>query len=366
MKTTWAIAIKDLRVIARDRTGLLFILFVPLLFAVFFGTMYGGDERRPIAMAVVDEDQSQVSLAYVQGLIDDETLEVETLNLAAAEKGVRKGKFVARLRLLKGFGMLFNQSATGARPKAELGFDPTMRAEAAMLEGMLTRNAMKQAGLSMELAPIQLTQKPMVDAHAPTEPDPFDLSFPQGIVWGLLSVVMAFTTSLVNERTTGTLLRLEVAPIHPRQILAGKAIACFLMNLVVMALLLTLGVGAFGIAPASWPLLGVALLSVSLCMTGLMMLLATFGNNERTTGNIGWTVMMILAMTGGGMIPLFFMSDWMVTASQISPVMWSITVLEGALWRGFTTAEMLNPCAILVGVGALAFAAGSLRFKRAS
>lgn len=366
MKTTWAIAIKDLRVIARDRTGLLFILFVPLLFAVFFGAMYGGNDRRPIALAVVDDDQSEVSATYVQGLLDDEALEIETLSLAAAERGVRQGKYVARLHLRKGFGSLFNQSALGDRPELELDFDPTMRAEAAMLQGLLTRNAMVQVGFSMDLAPIKLTQAPLFDPEATNEPKPFELSFPQGIVWGLLSVVMAFTTSLVNERTTGTLLRLEVAPIHRHQILAGKAIACFLMNVVVMALLLVLGVGAFGIQPASWPLLAVALFSVSACMTGLMMLLATFGNNERTTGNIGWTVMMILAMTGGGMIPLFFMSDWMVSASQFSPVMWSVTALEGALWRGFSTAEMLKPCAILLGVGALAFTAGALRFKRAS
>jgi ABC-type transport system involved in multi-copper enzyme maturation permease subunit len=315
-------------------------------------------------LAVVDNDHSEVSADYVQGLVDDEALEIETLSLAAAERGVRQGKYVARLHLRKGFGAQFNQSALGGRPELELDFDPTMRAEAAMLEGLLTRNAMLQVGFSMDLAPIKLNQTPLFNPEATTEPKPFELSFPQGIVWGLLSVVMAFTTSLVNERATGTLLRLEVAPIHRHQILAGKAIACFLMNLIVMALLLVLGVGAFGIQPISWPLLAAALLSVSICMTGLMMLLATFGNNERTTSNIGWTVMMILAMTGGGMIPLFFMSDWMVSASQFSPVMWSITALEGALWRGFTFAEMMKPCAILVGVGALAFTTGSLRFKR--
>jgi ABC-type Na+ efflux pump permease subunit len=98
MKTTWAIAIKDLRVIARDRTGLLFILFVPLLFAVFFGAMYGGNDRRPIALAVVDEDQSEVSAAYVQGLADDDALQIETLTLAAAERGVGTTPLTERLR----------------------------------------------------------------------------------------------------------------------------------------------------------------------------------------------------------------------------------------------------------------------------
>ena len=76
--------------------------------------------------------------------------------------------------------------------------------------------------------------------------------------------------------------------------------------------------------------------------------------------------MMMLAMTGGGMIPLFFMSDWMASFSQYSPIMWSITALEGSLWRGYTATEMFTPCAILLSVGAIAFVAGALRFKHST
>ena len=366
MNTIWTIAIKDLRVISRDRTGLLFILFIPLVFAVFFGSMYGGDQGRAITLAVVDEDQTEASIDFVQGLIQDEALDIETMNLAESESGVRQGDYAARLRIKRGFGVLFRMSAMGMRPEIELGFDPTMRAEAAMLEGLLSRNAMTQIGFSMDMAPIELTTVPIFDNDTASEPKPFDLSFPQGIVWGLISVAMAFTTSLVNERTTGTLLRLDIAPIHRSQILAGKATACFLMNIAVMILLLIMGVGFFGIKPASWSLLMVALISVASCMTGIMMILATFGDNERTTTNIGWTVMMLLAMTGGGMIPLFFMSDWMASFSQFSPIMWSVTALEGALWRGYTLQEMLIPCGILFSVGAISFATGALRFKQST
>ena len=57
MSRIWAITIKDLRLIARDKSGLFFLLFFPIIFAVFFGSMYGGGEGRAIPMAVLDLDE---------------------------------------------------------------------------------------------------------------------------------------------------------------------------------------------------------------------------------------------------------------------------------------------------------------------
>jgi ABC-2 type transport system permease protein len=41
-----------------------------------------------------------------------------------------------------------------------------------------------------------------------------------------------------------------------------------------------------------------------------------------------------------------------------SPVKWAILGIEGAIWRGFSLSEMLLPCAILLGFGAICFAIG--------
>jgi len=364
MSTVWAIAAKDLRVLGRDRAGLLFILFIPVLFAVFFGAMYGGeDESKVLAIAVVDKDQSAASKKFIQGLQEEAGLEATLTSEEDGESGVRQGQFVARIRLHEGFGERFGDFLQGPPPQVDIGGDPSRRAESAMLEGMLMRNALRQAGIPSEMSPVMVQWTPITAPDETEMPDPFELSFPQGIVWGLLSVVMAFSTSLVNERSTGTLVRLQIAPIQKGHILGAKALACFILSFVVCGLLMILGTVAFGVRPHSWPLLVLALLCVSTAMTGLMMFLATFGKTERSTQNIGWTLMMLMAMAGGGMIPLFFMSDWLVTISQFSPVMWAVTSLEGALWRGFDLQEMLKPCAILLGVGVVAFSAGVARFK---
>jgi len=363
MRLIWAIAKKDLLCLFRDRTGLLVILFVPILFAVFFGTMYSDDPNPTIKLAVVDEDQSEASKSYIQGLANDENLDIRTLDLAEADRAVLHEKVLGRIRIEKGFAERFLKPLAPAPPIIDLALDPSRLAEGSVLEGLLTRNAFAQADVPMDLAPIQLKSSDLVQSKTSKAPDAFELSFPQGIVWGLLSVVMAFSTSLVNERTKGTLVRLQTAPIQGSAVLAGKALACFIMNGLISAVLLILGIVGFGIWPTSWVLLGLGLVCISVAMTGIMMLLATFGDNERTTSNIGWTVMLILAMTGGGMLPVYFMSDWLAAASQFSPVKWAVISVEGPLWRGYTFDEMILPCAILLSVGIVAFAAGTQRFR---
>ena len=72
---------------------------------------------------------------------------------------------------------------------------------------------------------------------------------------------------------------------------------------------------------------------------------------------------MPLTMIGGAMIPLFVMPAWLVRLSALSPVKWAILALEGATWRQFGWSEMALPCAILLGVGLVAFTIGTRVFR---
>ena len=93
------------------------------------------------------------------------------------------------------------------------------------------------------------------------------------------------------------------------------------------------------------------------------MLLSVLGKTEQSAGGIGWAVLLVMAMLGGGMIPLFIMPGWMQTLSHVSPVKWSILAMEGAIWRGFSFGEMMLPCGILLGVGLACFAIGVRAFS---
>ena len=196
----------------------------------------------------------------------------------------------------------------------------------------------------------------------------FALTFPQGIIWGVMGCALGFSISLVTERTRGTLVRLLVAPVSPMQILMGKALACFLTTQAVSVFLLIIGVAVFGVRPTSWPLLILAVLATGVCFVGIMMLLAVLSPSERAGSGLGWGVLLLFSMIGGGMIPLFFMPPWMRSISVVSPIRWAVLALEGGIWRGLTLTEMLLPLAILTGIGIVGFAAGTrgMRLARQS
>ena len=80
-------------------------------------------------------------------------------------------------------------------------------------------------------------------------------------------------------------------------------------------------------------------------------------------GGMGWAILTLFAMMGGGMMPLFFMPAWMQSVSHVSPVKWAIVALEGPIWRGFTFHEMITPCAILIAIGLVFFFVGTKMFR---
>jgi len=124
-----------------------------------------------------------------------------------------------------------------------------------------------------------------------------------------------------------------------------------------------LGIFVFGIPVASYSKLAIGLVIVSGSFVGFMMLLSVLGKTERAASGIGWGVLMIFAMIGGGMLPLFFMPDWLKALSNISPIKWGILALEGAIWRDFTFQELLQPYLVLAVFGLVTFFIGVRLFR---
>ncbi|MEW6363348.1 MAG: ABC transporter permease [Acidobacteriota bacterium] len=415
MRTIATLALKDLRILARDKSALFWVVVFPLLMAVLFGAMFGGGggrERAKMKIGLVDEDNSKESRAFAEQIGASDSLAVVPTSRQEGLDDVRRGKLTACLILLKGFSR--SMPVFTDRPAYEVGIDPSRTAEAGFLQGLLiqamfsrmtermadpadssamiaqlTADLCNEPGLSAvqrdaltsfmregarffgTLAPELAKGKapfgkmPTVpvtrDARMPTSG--YQISFPQALLWGLIGSVITFAVSIVRERTLGTLLRLRVAPIPHIMILAGKAAACATTCVLVATALLLIGIAAFGLRVYSPLTLVLVVGCAATCFTGIMMLLSVLGRTEQAVGGSSSGVTIIMAMFGGGMIPLFIMPGWMQAASNFSPGKWAVLAFEGALWRQFTPAEMLVPCTVLVAVGALSFAAGALRLR---
>jgi ABC-2 type transport system permease protein len=191
----------------------------------------------------------------------------------------------------------------------------------------------------------------------------FAISFPQGVVWGLMGCVMGFGVSLVQERRRGTLLRLCIAPISRNQILLGKAAACFAACMIVQAILL-IAARFMGVRIAHPAIMVTAVLASSIGFTGVMMLLAGLSRSEGAAQGLGRALLLVLALIGGGSIPLFFMPKLMQQISSVSPFKWATLSIENGLWRAEGWDAMLVPSGVLLGIGVIGFVVGQAAMRR--
>lgn len=416
MKAVLALALKDLRLLTRHRGDFFFVVAWPILLAVLFGVIFAAppEGRSPLEVALVDEDGTDGSRAFAARLGRKGGLDVATVSRPEAEALVRQGKRMAWVALKPGFGEAAANPFGGSAPSVEMGIDPVRKAEAAMLEGLLAREAAERlqerlsdrdasrrmvadalsrlryappwsperkrnerflAELDRWLAEAPadgaggVTLQPLAVERTAAAPDrrgprrSFEFTFPQGMLWGLLACAANFAIGLVRERTTGTLGRLLTAPLTRRQILLGKALACFLAMVAVEALLVATGVLGFEVRPMSWPLLAAAVTAAATAFTGIMMALSVVADTEQSASGAAWATLLVFALLGGGMVPLFVMPGWMLTASGVSPARWAILAFEGALWRGFSPAEMGLPLGVLLAIGAAGLVVGVRLFR---
>jgi ABC-type multidrug transport system permease subunit len=111
-----------------------------------------------------------------------------------------------------------------------------------------------------------------------------------------------------------------------RQILLGRP--RLLLAMIAVEALVIVGVLGFGVRPTSWPLLAAAVLAAATAFTGIMMVLSVLGGTEQSASGAAWATLLVFALLGGGMVPLFVMPRWMLTASGVSPAKWAILAFE--------------------------------------
>ncbi len=145
MREIWHMAAKDLSLLVRDRAGLFWLLAFPLIMALFFGSVMGGmggsGGRGKMRLAFVDETSgSQYAIEYRKLLSESNALSVTDTNMVDARQSVRVGRRSAYIALMPDTAAQSGLSLyPGGIPRFEVGIDPSRKAEAAVLQGLLTQ-----------------------------------------------------------------------------------------------------------------------------------------------------------------------------------------------------------------------------------
>ncbi len=424
----FAIALKDLRLLSRDRGALFFTIVFPLIVAVLFGMVFGRvSTPGPLDVVVVVTEDGPLARSFAAALQADSALDVQVAaNREGAVEIVRKGKAAAAIILPDGFDARAEALFSGGSMPVDLFGDPSRAPELGLLEGKLMEIGFRQFMLAVtdsdrlgrqtidikrqlenskdlseeersaiiklfagaqelsavrkaegekqtkkndgmwEFRPVRIRTE-MLAQKKSEPPSTYAVTFPQGIVWGLAGCVMAFVTTLANERAQGTLTRLRAAPLSMHLILASKGIACVVSSMIMQSLILVLAWFVFDVRPINLPMLMFAMLVISISFTALAMMIAALFRSGGGTDGAGRALILVLAIVGGGSIPLVFMPPILRSISVVSPFRWAIAAIEGPLWRGGSIADQFASIGSIALVGLVCAAislGGMARWRR--
>lgn len=399
--------------LTRDRVAQAMTFLLPIIFFSIFAVVFGsqGDAvTAGIRVAVVDEDQSELSHRLVDGLKKESGLRVRTtaavdaagpvLDRPAAERLVKNGDVPVAVVIPRGLGQAFGQSGFGGGPAIVLLADPSDPIASNMVGGLMQKVTMTVApDLMMEggmrqfetyAGPLTPQQRSAVDEWIPQlKPGGTPgaagaaamgvavqvvdvmrsgnqrgslVSFyaaGTGVMFLLFSMVGAAGFVLLEEAESGTLERLLCTRVGMSGILFGKWAFLVALGFAQLSVMFLWGSVAFGL-PLFSHLGGfvVMTLATTAAAAALALVLATIARSRAQLSGFSTILILTMSALGGSMFPRFLMSE---TMQQIGLVTFNAWALDGYLkvfWRNAAVWELWPQVAVLSGL-AVVFLTGA-------
>ncbi len=390
MQVVW-IALKDLRLAARDRTGLLLLLVMPLVLITVLGFAFGGAfASRPaigrFEVGVVDQDGGQLATAFWDVLQDEslqELLVPTTLTADAANEAIKTGKLAGAIVIPPNFT---SDVLGGQTANLKVWRDPGQQLRPMIIETvaqsfvdnlLATRLVVEEAlrsgqniepheieSLGLQIAIEMNRVKVRLQADAIASGKHVDSFLYYAI--GMACMFLLFSGSLglqsiASEERRQTLARMMVSPTAKIRFLLGKSLGqvnIAVIQFVILYLVTRLVFQTDWGSPLAVMLLALA---YAFAVTGLSMLVAALIPN-RAAAVSAWSIgVQIMAALGGSMVPLSQFPSFMLKVAHISPCYWG---LRGFLDLATGLPLPLVNIFVLAATGLIGITLGTWRLAR--
>ena len=182
-------------------------------------------------------------------------------------------------------------------------------------------------------------------------------------IFGVFFIVLTLASSFLQEKNDGTFQRILTAPLSKTALVIGKLLPYYLVNLIQIALMFSVGVVFFGLRLGNLPALILVSLALSAAANGLGLLVAALGRTEAQVNGLSVLLAITLSALGGMMVPAFVMPDFMKTLSQFTPHARALSGYHDVIIRGLGVRDVLSEAGVLFGFSALLFLLALWRFR---
>ena len=340
----WALAIKEINQILRNKQLLFLLLFPPTVQLLLYGFTLNPDVRH-IPLGIVDYANTSASRELIAAVTENHLFVTKDYSNSQQELGkqVEQGKVTAGLVIPPEFNRDLSQNRTAQVQ--------------VLLDGVDANTAGIAGGYISQIITHYSRQLEAIRAPVLVEPKAVFLYNP-GLIssWffvpGMIGVVLTLIGSLVSsatvvrEKDSGTLEQLLMTPAEGWEILLAKIVPLFV--LLMGDVLLALGVGrvVFGVPfRGSLPLFLVLSGLYVFVGIGIGILLATISKNQQQVFLLSFFFNLPLIQLSGAIAPIETMPTLFQYLSLLNPLRHYVAIVRGMLLKGVGL-EVLWPHAI--------------------
>jgi drug efflux transport system permease protein len=381
----WALALKELRQIRRDRRLAMSLVLPPMLQVLLFGFALDSHVR-DLRLGVVDESRTPESRELVSVISENQTFRLAGSYPTTAELG----RALASGRLDVGVVVPYDYARRRARGRPvtvqvllNAANANTAQIAQGYVEGAVAwqnQQAERDRPLGSNVTPADpavdgTDAAPPLVARARVEVRPTFLYNPGlvntwFIVTGVFGTLIILNGSLVagatmiREKERGTVEQLLMTPASSLEVIAAKTIPLFVLLMGMVGLVLVVARLVFQV-----PFRGSLLLVLVACgccvLTGIGIgtFLSTFARTANQTQLIGFFVNPPLAMLSGALTPIEAMPKWIQPVTLLNPIAHFASVARAVLVKG-AGLDVVYPHLLALAVLALGLMAVSAwRFR---
>jgi ABC-2 type transport system permease protein len=201
-------------------------------------------------------------------------------------------------------------------------------------------------------------------------PNPVQQGVPAWALFGMFFIVIPISASQIRDRETGIFRRLLSFPVPRSSLLAGKLLAYLLINIVQFLLMFEAGTRLLPLITGSpMPIqfratsLAAVTLAAAAAATSYGLMVSSLARTAEQSSAFGSLSVVILAVLGGVMVPMFVMPPFMRAIAQVSPIYWGIEAYQDVILRQAAFSVIAGKIAILLTFAAIFSLISILRFR---
>jgi len=405
----WSTILKDVRILTRDKLGLVFMFVMPIVLAVVITAVQNSTfemlNTNTIPMLICNRDtgdagkQMQTAITKV-GMFDLKQVTPDVTDKEIADRMHAKDAVIAIIipadftqklrssadqiakKALKNFGMPTDTVTTTDSSSIQpitLLYHPVLQesfrhsiqgALKSSLQMVQNKEVLKSLYFSLNETPLpDSLEKDLINSQVAINeipvsrdgsrniPNASQHNVPAWTVFAMFFVVISLGGSVVREKINGSFIRLKTLPTNYLYALISKQISYLFVTCIQAAVVFSIGIWLFpsmGLPKLDLPadITGVAIVTLicGWCAVSYAIMIGVFAKTQEQANGIGAVSIVLMAAVGGLLVPSFAMPESFQVVMKMSPLHWCLEAYYGLFLEGGKLKDVILNIIPLLGI----------------